>query len=173
MEWQLPIQKMEISNIQIGSPWMHGEKIEKPIAPLSYFSPQFRMPVLSLLFPPLPIVDYSPQSGRLVLDIAETNLACIKLNTLQETLIAALAFHQAAWFKTSYTVQQIRAGFQLLLNGTHLHFHCFRDATDLQVGSRIRLAVKFHGLSFLMNSSGGWGGQCRLQHRVVGLIRMS
>jgi hypothetical protein len=193
MEWQLPIQKMEISNIQIGSPWMRAaataaaaaaaqQQQQAHLAPLSYFSPQFRMPSLSVLFPPLPIIDYVPQTGRLVLDIAETHLACIKLGTLQETLIAAVAFHQTAWFKTDYTVQQIRTGFQPLLSGTHLIFHCppgvvssRANTADLCVGSRIRIAVKIHGLSFLNRSDlsgtdAGWTGRCRLQHRIVGIL---
>ena len=199
MEWQLPIQKMEIGNIQIGSPWMRQAQpaqSQAHLAPLSYFSPQFRMPSLSVLFPPLPIIEYVPQNGRLVLDIAETHLACIKLGTLQETLIAAIAFHQTAWFKTDFTVQQIRAGFQPLLVGTHLIFHCppgrasslqgggaststsaaaEENTTDLRVGSRIRVAVKIHGLSFLnradvSGSDAGWTGRCRLQHRIVGII---
>jgi hypothetical protein len=198
MEWQLPIQKMEISNIQIGSPWMRqaqGQAQQPPqqpqqqqahLAPLSYFSPQIRMPSLSVLFPPLPIIDYVPQTGRLVLDIAETHLACIKLGTLQETLIAAIAFHQTAWFKTEYSVQQIRSGFQPLLSGTHLIFHCppgvasarGTNSGDLRVGSRVRVAVKIHGLSFLNRSDisgtdAGWTGRCRLQHRIVGIIQMS
>ena len=189
MEWQLPIQKMEISNIQIGSPWMRAAQTQAQaqaqqahLAPLSYCSPQMRMPSLSILFPPLPIIDYVPQTGRLVLDIAETHLACIKLGTLQETLIAAVAFHQTAWFKTDYTVQQIRAGFQPLLSGTHLIFHCppgvvsaRMNTADLSVGSRVRIAVKIHGLSFLNRSDlsgtdAGWTGRCRLQHRIVGIL---
>ena len=190
MEWQLPIQKMEISNIQIGSPWMRSAAAmphQAHLAPLSYFSPQFRMPSLSVLFPPLPVIEYVPQTGRLVLDIAETHLACIKLGTLQESLIAAVAFHQTAWFKTDYTVQQIRNGFQPLLVGTHLIFHCppgracvigGGDTTDIRIGSRVRVAVKIHGLSFLnrqdiSGSETGWIGRCRLQHRIVGLVKMS
>jgi hypothetical protein len=189
MEWQLPIQKMEISNIQIGSPWMRqaaqqsGQQAH--LAPLSYFSPQIRMPSLSILFPPLPVTEYVPQTGRLVLDIGETHLACIKLGTLQETLIAAIAFHQTAWFKTEYSVQQIRSGFQPLLSGTHLIFHCppgvaltKTNSGDLRVGSRVRVAVKIHGLSFLNRSDisgtdAGWTGRCRLQHRIVGILNMS
>ena len=170
----------------------HSQPAQAHLAPLSYFSPQFRMPSLSVLFPPLPIIEYVPQNGRLVLDIAETHLACIKLGTLQETLIAAIAFHQTAWFKTDYTIQQIRAGFQPLLVGTHLIFHCppgrasslqcgagastaEENTADLRVGSRIRVAVKIHGLSFLnradvSGSDAGWTGRCRLQHRIVGII---
>ena len=105
MEWQLPIQKVEISNINIGSPWareLKKEYAQKPMAPLSYFSTHFRMPFVSLLFPPLPVLEYNPTSGRLVLDMTETSLASIKLSTFQDTLVNAIVYHQYAWFKSDF-----------------------------------------------------------------------
>ena len=154
------------------------------MAPLSYFGTQFRLPFLSILFPPLPIVEYNATTGRLVLDMSETNLACIKLSTLQETLVNAILYHQHAWFKTEFTKDNVKAGFQPILQDSHLHIHCsssrsvplYRDgewrtaaAEDFVVGKRIRVAVKIHGISFLTN--GAWTGRCRLQHRVIGIIQ--
>lgn len=192
MEWQLPIQKMEIGNVNIGSPWIRDHRKEfaqKPMAPLSYFGTQFRIPFVSILFPPLPIVEYNPVSGKLVLDMSGTNLACIKLNTLQETLINAITYHQYGWFKSDYTKDDVKGGFQPIFQDGHLLLHCpsqgvgirnvpiwtggaWRDGLktgDLVAGRRIRVAVKIHGISFL-TSGEGWSGRCRLQHRVLGII---
>lgn len=201
MEWQLPIQKMEISNVNIGSPWpssMKGKEhlLHKPMAPLSYFSSQFRMPFLSIIFPPLPIKEYSETSGRFVLDLFETKLACIKLNTFQETLINAIVYNQMSWFKSEFTKEDVKNGFQQMIQESSLILHCpytephttgkqtyknvplFKNGAwipfspnELKVGTRIRVAVKIHGISFLnRNENTEWSGKCRLQHRIVGII---
>jgi hypothetical protein len=182
MEWQIPIQKVEIGNIHIGQPWSG-----KPMAPLSYHSPQARLQFLSILFPPLPIVEYNSVTNRLVLEMAETNLACIKLNTFQETLVSSIHYNQYNWFRTEYTKEQIQQGFQPIIQGTRIMFHCqigdsipvWKDgvckkivASDLKPGTRIRLAVKLIGISFLMkqDTDEGWLGKCRIQHKVRGII---
>ena len=196
MEWQLPIQKVEISNINIGNPWARGERsfTQKPMAPLSYFGTQFRMPFITFLFPPLPIIEYNAHNGKLVLDMSSTNLACIKLNTLQETIINAIIYNQQAWFRSEYTKDQIRDGFQPIIEGQNLILHCpaavknvpvYKNGQqqfqpdDLKPGVRIRVATKIHGISFLtknLDSSNNrneeitWSGKCRLQHRIQGII---
>ena len=192
MEWQLPIQKMEIGNVNIGSPWARDSRKEfaqKPMAPLSYFGTQFRIPFVSILFPPLPIVEYNAVTGKLVLNMSETNLACIKLSTLQETLINAIVYHQHGWFKSDYTKDYVKGGFQPIFNDGHLILHCPSQgavirsvpiydggwqealkADNLVVGRRIRVAVKIHGISFLTSAGDIWSGRCRLQHRVLGVI---
>jgi hypothetical protein len=197
MEWQLPIQKVEIGNINIGSPWSSRGLAQKPMAPLSYFGAQFRLPFLSILFPPLCVVEYVPATGKLVLDMSETSLASIKLNTLQDTLINAIMYHQMAWFKTELAVEDVRQGFQPIIQDNKLILHCpytdmslantgkvlFKNVPiykggwgefkpeDLAMGTRVRVAVKIHGISFLnRNDSSEWSGRCRLQHKVLGVI---
>jgi len=210
MEWQLPIQKVEIGNINIGSPWArlgHGESrdhVSKPMAPLSYFGTQFRLPFVSLLFPPLAIAEYNAATGKLVLDMSDSNLASIKLNTLQDTIINAIVYHQSGWFKTEFSKDDIAAGFQPIIQNNQLQLYCpadssagttassllasacptirsipfFKDkgwnnafsAEELKAGTRVRVAVKIHGISFLLGSTGQWTGRCRLQHRVIGII---
>lgn len=202
MEWQLPIQKLEIGNVNIGSPWSRqnrqgSEHVYKPMAPLSYFCAQFRMNFLSLLFPPLPVVEYNPSTGKLVLDMSETSLGSIKLNTLQDTLLNAIVYHQMGWFKTEYEKSEIQAGFQPIIQDSLVHLHCpqgsqllrsipifvdgkwkmlegVSDRQGLVPGVRIRVAVKIHGISFLMNQGASptklWSGRCRIQHRIQGIL---
>ena len=188
----MPIQKVEIGNINIGSPWArlsHADGAQKPMAPLSYFGTQFRLPFVSLIFPPLPVIEYNPITGKLVLDMFESSLASIKLNTLQDTIVNAIAYHQAGWFKSEFTKDEIVRGFQPIIQDNHLHLHCpssehirsihiFKDggwkklsADDLKIGTRVRVSVKIHGISFLNRNDGDkWVGKCRLQHRILGFI---
>lgn len=126
MEWQIPIQKVEIGNIHMSQPWgrQTGGVQQKPMVPLSYFGTQFRMPFMSILFPPLFILEYNPSTGRLVLDMGVSPLACIKFNTLQETLMNAIMGHQGSWFQTHFTKEEIRDGFQPMIEGSHIVLHC-------------------------------------------------
>jgi hypothetical protein len=189
MEWQIPIQKVEIVNINIGSPWARErrEYSQKALAPLSYFGTQFRLPFVSLLFPPLPVIEYNPLSGKLSLDMSETSLATIKLTTLQETLINSIIYHQYAWFKSNYSKEDVKNGFQPIIEGNTLILHCpnrgipiYKDGdwvknsnVELRAGMRIRVAVKIHGISFLNRNEQRdieWTGRSRIQHRIQGII---
>jgi hypothetical protein len=180
------------------------------MAPLSYFGTQFRLPFVSLLFPPLAIAEYNAATGKLVLDMSDSNLASIKLNTLQDTIINAIVYHQSGWFKTEFSKEDIAAGFQPIIQNNQLQLYCpadsaagtvstastastsasvmaaatvrsipfFKDkgwnnafsAEELKAGTRLRVAVKIHGISFLLGPTGQWTGRCRLQHRVIGII---
>jgi len=199
MEWTIPIQKLELGYINIGHQWTNiqrrGDYIQKPMAPLSYFGPQFRLPSLSILFPPLVILEHNTSSGKLVLDMGDASLANIKLMAFQETLMNSILYHQASWFKSSYTKEEIRAGFIPIFNENKLILHCpvlsgtpkgipvYKKGTwtknitsqDILPGTRIRIAVKIHGISFLHNSVSDlrWSGRCRLQHRITGIIHIN
>jgi hypothetical protein len=213
MEWQLPVQKLEVGNIYIASPWIRESKHDNksnPMSALSYIGSQFRMPSLSILFPPLPIVEYVPATGRLVIDISETNLACTKLAAFQETILQSILFHQSAWFGTSYTIEEIRSKYTPIYKDNLLIFHCPQTTysgmngarvyangswdtsyAQLQPGKRIRIAVKFYGISYLYNKmnqvnllaevpegvqthhSPTWSGKTRIQHKIMGIVLQS
>lgn len=193
MEWNIPIQKLQLEYINIGHQWTQlsrRDNIQKPMAPLSYFGPQFRLPALSILFPPLRVIDYSNVTGKLVLDMGDYSLPSIKLSAFQETLINSIIYHQSAWFKTTYTKDEIKNGFIPIFQDNKLMLYCPTQQTskggvrifkntwntltqdDLQPGTRVRIAVKIHGISFLNKSPTDteWSGKCRLQHRITGIL---
>ena len=171
MEWQLPVQKVEIGSINIGNPWNSLKKnySTDPLAPLSYFGTQFRLPCVALLFPPLQVSEYNSTSGRLVLNMFDVNLANIKMNILQETIINAVLYHQVAWFNASYTKEQIKEGFTPLIEGNSLVLKYKDSPIELTHGMRIRVAVKIHGISFT-SADGGWSGKCHMHHSVTRII---
>jgi hypothetical protein len=159
----------------------------------------------------LTVLEYNSHTGKLTLDMSETSLACIKLHTLQDTLVGAIVYHQHGWFKTDFTTQEVKAGFQPIFQNNSLLLHCplggsvtsqgsrdgvrthtttrvpvydagtgWRDLQedDLHPGKRIRIAVKFHGISFLNRGGDGtdgkvWSGKCRIQHRIQGIVCMN
>ena len=209
MEWQLPVQKLEVGSIYIASPWLRESKHDvksNPMSALSYIGSQFRLPSLSILFPPLPIIEYVPSSGRLVIDISETNLACTKLAAFQETILHFILSHQSAWFGTDYSIEEIRSRYTPIYKDNRLILHCpittysgtpgapvyVNGAWDssyshLKPGTRIRVAVKMHGISYLYNKLNHvnllaevpegvpvhgptWSGKTRIQHKIMGIL---
>lgn len=175
MEWQLPVQKLEVGSIYIASPWLRESKYDtkvKPISSLSYIGSQFRMPSVSILFPPLPVVEYNASTGKLIIDISETSLACTKLAAFQETILQSILCHQTAWFGTEYGIEEIRSKYIPIYKDNRLILHCpittfsgthgppiyvnnewktSSHDTYLKPGVRIRVAVKLHGISYLYN----------------------
>lgn len=210
MEWQLPVQKLEVGNIYIASPWLRESKHDvkyKPISPLSYIGAQFRMPSVSILFPPLPVVEYTPSTGKLVVDMSETSLACIKFSAFQETILQSILCHQNAWFGSDYSIGEIRSKYIPIYKDNHLILHCpmtyqgdrgppiyvgrkwsYSDHdTYLNPGTRVRIAVKLHGISYLYSHpqqpinllaevpegrsvTPTWSGKSRIQHKIMGII---
>jgi len=207
MEWQLPVQKLEVGSIYIASPWLRESKEKtSPISSLSYIGSHFRMPSVSILFPPLPIIDYNASSGKLVIDISETSLACTKLAAFQETILQSILCHQAAWFGTSYSIEEIRSKYTPIYKDNRLILHCpvstfsgtpgaplyvngewktGSNETYLTAGTRIRVAVKLHGISYLYHPTSinllaevpegvqpktAWSGKTRIQHKIVGIL---
>ena len=207
MEWVLPVQKLLVDNISISYPWTKESiKQAKPIATLSYRDENMiGMPTLSLLLPPIPIVSYDVHSGRLELDTSGYSLVSLKLQTFQENLLEAILCNQESWFGTSYSAEDIRSGFQPFFEGSRCILHCpmftqlekqgivptcislfhkgvWKTATQEHfcVGKKIRVAIKIHGISFLVRANGSrngvrddkiqWTSRSRIQHRILGII---
>jgi hypothetical protein len=195
MEWVLPLQKLEVGNIVMSTPHSKDSSKQKPLAPLAYRDgSHYSLPSLSLLLPPLPISSYDPHSGRLELDTSALHIISMKLQTLQETVLNAIQYNQTSWFDTSYGAKDIRDGFQHILENMRFIVYCplptdgregvyangipyfsggvWRQmkANDLTVGKKVRVAVKIHGISFLLRGDQKWAGRSRIQHRILGVI---
>ena len=68
MEWCIPLQKLEVSKVQIGSLYVQnvkGTKDKKPLAPLAYIDGQSVFQSLHILLPHLTVESYDPLNGRL------------------------------------------------------------------------------------------------------------
>lgn len=190
MEWLLPIQKLTVGNISMSAP---GARQQKPLAALSYNDGStYCHPTLSILLPPLSILSYDPASGRLVLDTTPNHLLSLKLQMLQDMILEAIQYNQSSWFSTSYRIDEIRAGFQSLFESNSIVLHCptqggsgnesqripfFKEGKWTGVKgewlapkTKIRIAVKIQGISFLMREQNAWSSRSRVQHRILGII---
>ena len=59
MEWCVPLQKLELNKISVGSLITRVNREKKPMVPLSYVDGQVTMPVLTILLPHLIIDSYN------------------------------------------------------------------------------------------------------------------
>jgi hypothetical protein len=185
MEWTIPIQKVEVSKIQVGV----LQKLAKPLSPLSYADGPIVFQNLNLLLPPLTVKDYDTQTGKLVLSLVESTPTAAKLSAVQGSLLNSVFMNQRQWFpESNRTKEQIQSLFQSFVENTHLYLYCpiqtqekrnsihiWKDNTwnkltgpgFLQKGDSIRVALRLQGISFQMNASTGvWTGRFRVQHKI-------
>lgn len=185
MEWTIPIQKLEVSKIQVGP----LQKSLKPLTPLSYTDGPIVFQNLNLLLPPLTIKEYDHNTGKLILNLSDSAGTAAKLLALQDSLLNAVYQNQKTWFPDSNrTREQIQSFFQSFVENTSLHLYCPLQTQEkrnsisvwqegewkklnstglLQKGDSVRVALRLQGISYQMNTNTGfWTGRFRVQHKI-------
>lgn len=185
MEWLIPLQSFDPKKVRLG----YLTTAAKCIAPLSYVDGELRFLSLSLLLPLATVKSYDATTGRLVLT---GSAAFQRLKALQESLIQATVANQKKWFpaEKARTIEEIRAGFQSMIDGDTIHLYCPSVANGIQdiatyskgawghgvsgallhPGLSVRIAIRIQGLSFHQYPQDGWSGKFRLQHRVLSVM---
>ena len=195
MEWCVPLQKLEINKISVGSLITRVNREKKPMVPLSYVDGQVTMPVLTILLPHLIIDSYNPANGRLELAMMTTWVSS-KLTAIQTSLLEVICASQVAWFGTSkFSREEVYRLFQPMVEGNKLHLYCpstlqekrkgmngiriWRDGVwveDVQPGvltrgQIVRVTLQIQGMSLQMGiNDTSWTGRARLQHRILGIL---
>jgi hypothetical protein len=167
----IPYQGLQVGNIHL-SPFQ-TDKYGKPLAKLSYKDSSIEFQDVSILSPPLKVIDYNPETSRLRLDVSDQSVFQVKLNTLQEYLVSTFFVHQKSFLTFDATNDDIRGLFNFLLNGTVLSLYIFPSFNvkkeggppckvgDLRPGDTIRCVIRFTGISQLRNKN---GINLRVQH---------
>ena len=196
MEWTIPIQTFETSKVRLGQ----MSRSHKPIVPLAYVDGELHFNTLSLLLPIQHVKSYDPASGRLVLSLTNVSSTLTKLQSLQDTLLAAVKNQQTSWFpgERMRTAEEVRDGYQPMIEHTNLHLYCPMNGVtgtgnhaqnEIQIfsngvwtkgkfhpslfssGAPIRIALRIQGISFHQHPvSGMWTGKFRLQHRILAIM---
>lgn len=170
----IPYQALEISNIHL-APFQY-DKYGKAIAKLSYKDPSIDFQDVSILSPPVKIIDYNSENSRLRIDLSDQFNFQIKLNTLQEYMISTFYVHQQSFLnQKNESSEDIRQLFHFLLENSTLSLYIFPTATiknndnttckvsDLQPGDIIRCVVRLQGISQVR---GKYGIRLRMQHSI-------
>ena len=195
MEWCVPLQKLEINKISVGSLITRVNREKKPMVPLSYVDGQVTMPVLTILLPHLIIDSYNPANGRLELAMMKNWIAS-KLTAIQTSLLEVICASQVAWFGTSkFSREEVYRLFQPMVEGNKLHLYCpstlqekrkgmngiriWKDGVwveDVQPGflargQVVRVTLQIQGMSLQMGiNDTSWTGRARLQHRILVIL---
>lgn len=185
MEWTIPIQKLEVSKIQV----QQLQKNMKPLTPLSYADGPIVFQNLNLLLPPLTVNEYDSSTGRLILSLSDSQQTAAKLLALQESLLLSVYTNQRTWFpESNRTRDQIQKLFQPFVENTSLHLYCPLQVQEkrhtislwkdgewkrlslpgmIQKGDSIRVALRLQGISYQLDATTGvWTGRFRVQHKI-------
>jgi hypothetical protein len=170
----IPYQALEIGNIHL-TPFQ-ADKYGKAVARMSYKDNSLEFQDVSILTPPLKVIDYNPENSRLRIDLSDQFNFQVKLNTLQEYLVSTFYVHQQSFLgQRNETHDTIRQIFNFLLTGPTLALYIFPTSTikkqdgttckvsELQPNDSIRCIIKLQGISQVR---GKYNTSLRLQHTI-------
>lgn len=177
----IPHQALEIGHIHL-TPFQ-PDKYGKALAKLSYKDNSIDFQDVSILSPPLKIIDYNPENSRLRIDLTDQYNFQVKLNTLQEYLVSTFHAHQQSFLsKRNESPEEIRGLFHFLLMDSILCLYIFPTTiirkengsackvSDLKPGDVIRCVIRIQGVSQITNKA---GNRLRLQHSVPSIWAVS
>lgn len=170
----IPYQALEIGNIHL-TPFQ-ADKYGKAVARLSYKDNSIDFQDVSILSPPVKIIDYNAENSRLRVDLSDQSNFQIKLNTLQEYLISTFYVHQQSFLNyRNESHENIGKLFHFLLEISTLSLYVFptsfvkkSDGTtsrvsELKEGDTIRFIIRLQGISQIRSK---YGFRLRLQHSI-------
>jgi hypothetical protein len=170
----IPYQALEIGNIHL-TPFQ-ADKYGKAIARLSYKDNSLDFQDVSILSPPIKVIDYNSENSRLRIDLSDQFNFQVKLNTLQEYLISTFYVHQQSFLnQKNEPSDNIRQLFHFLLEDSVLSLYIFPTSivrkndnttckiSELMPGDIIRCVIRLQGISQVR---GKYGSRLRLQHSV-------
>jgi len=188
MEWTIPIQNLDISKVKITGP----NRVQKPMAALSYTDNDLQFSSLSILLPSLAVKSYDTETGRLSLSLNGYQSILNKLNALQTLILNTTHSNHRSWISSERdrSYEDLVSGFQPLVSHGCIHLYCPQSTigsfNEIQVysggawscgaispglfaaGKQVRVAIRIQGISFHQHHiSRVWTGKSRVQHRIL------
>lgn len=165
----IPYQAFEVGHIHL-TPFQ-VDRYGKTIARLSYKESSIDFHDVSILSPPITVLDYHPETSRLRLDLSDHHNFQVKMNTLHEYLISTFYVHQQSFLNhQNKPYDAIRRLFYFLLDDTVLSLFIYPTVivkkekgpsctiSDLKKGDVIRCVIRLQGVSQIINK-----GELRLR----------
>jgi hypothetical protein len=176
----IPYQALEVGKIHLNP--FQSDKYGKAIARMTYNDNSIDFQDVSILSPPLKVLDYNPENSRLRIDLNDQFNFQIKINTIQEYLISTFYVHQQSFLNIkNETHDNIRELFHFLLDGPILNLYVFPTTivkksdnttckiSDITSGDTIRCVIRFQGVSQIQNK---YGTRLRLQHSIPSIFKV-
>jgi hypothetical protein len=176
----IPYQAFEIGNIHVAP--FQIDRFGKMIARLCYKDNSIDFHDVSILSPPLRIIDYNSETSRLRLDLSDHPHFQIKMHTLHDYLISTFYTHQQSFLNIkNRSYEAIRHLFYFLLDGMTLSLFIYPTmsvktksgtmcrVSDLKPGDTIRTVIRLQGVSQLISRE---ELRLRLHHSVPSVWRL-
>jgi len=177
IEVYIPIKTLDIKGLVVSSP-VSIYPMKLPIAILSYKTPIYTIPKLSIFTDILTVHSWDPVKFRLELTIEE---GFKTMTELQETLITTISQHPEWSGANKISLEEVRGRFQPLISKNILTLYLHSNTAEKVIiqssnskksvthdsfhqGQKVRVAIRFQGLIFLKNAQGNLF--YRLQHQV-------
>jgi hypothetical protein len=180
----IPYQALEIGNIHLNP--FYPDRYGKSLAQLSYKDTSIDFNDVSILTPPLRIINYNPVTHRLRLDLSDQFNFMIKLNAFQQYLVSTFYVHQQSFLGNSiihpHSHSEINSLFHFLLYNSILSLFAFPNVPvklpdnntssvlELKSGDTIRCVIRFQGISLNKNK---YGFKLRLQHSIPSIWKIT
>jgi hypothetical protein len=176
----IPYQAFETGHVHL-TPFQM-DRYGKHMARLTYKDNSIDFQDVSILSPPLRVIDYNPENSRLRLDLSDYITFQIKLKTLYDYLISTFYIHQYGFLHhKNKSIDFIRNLFYSLLDGMILSLYIYPTTyvklvngtncriTELKSGDMVRCVIRFQGISQLMGHD---GFRLRLHHSVPSIWKI-
>ena len=194
IEMILPLEQMEMAPIRLESPRRlrsteTDARYERTILPLSYETPLFRLPTLTVLTPFMKVHSWDSSTGRIEFELEESSIAYRQIIAFEQRIIQLL-LENTKWLE--YTTHDIEAHvYQNLQYSIHgniltLYLHGQNTSTkpmgrvwgwkqdtwtkgatqaSFKKGQELRVAIRFQGICFFPNAPAK--SKYRIQHQTI------
>jgi hypothetical protein len=162
----IPYQIFEASCIHLSE--FQPDKYGRPIARLKYKDPSVDFQDVTILSPPVRIIDFNPDCNRLRVDLSDQRVFMNKLHTIQEYLVNTFYIHQTTILgKMYHSETDIRSLFHFLLDNNILSLYIYPTTTiklangssiklsELKAGDQIRFTIRLQGITQLWRPNTG------------------
>jgi hypothetical protein len=170
----IPYQTLEINNIHL-TPFQF-DKYGRAIAKFTYKNESVDIQDVSILTPPLKIIDITSSPSHIHLDLSNQPALYNKLKSLQDYLVSTFYMHQQSFLNcTNQSIEDIAKLFMFILKDSVLSLYTYPnsvvnkdDGTTIKIntlkqGDYVRSVIKLHGISQIFNSN---NIRLRLHHTV-------
>jgi hypothetical protein len=176
----IPYQAFEVNHVYL-TPFQM-DKYGKWVAQLTYKDTSIDFNDVSLMTPPLRVIDYQPETSRLRVDLSPYLNFQIKMRMFYEYLISTFYLHQQGFLNTNdLSIEDIRYMFYSLLDENVLSIYVYpttaikhmngktSHVSDIKTGDMIRCIIRFQGVSLLNHRD---GTKLRLHHSIPSIWRL-
>jgi hypothetical protein len=183
MELFIPAQTFDVGKIHLSSFKQMEGRNAISIAPLHYIDQSIKLKNITILTPPLTVINHDTSTGRIQLDTSGQSIFSMKLYTLQEYLLSTLMLHQQTLFGTMFTQDMLKSMFKTLIYKNRLTLFLGASARSLKyvdstketiglteqipTGTKVRCAIHLQGIALIPGNPIHF----RFQHSLKSIIK--